>query len=146
MLTYRAATIGDVDQVFELMAGLYEHEHIVLDDRVKQAVRQLLKNSIHGKIMLIEHESHIAGYAAITSFYSLEFGGSCTLLDEFLILPEHRGKGFGREALKYLMESARQEGFAAVCLEVDRDNPKARKLYDSAGFKAANRDLMVAKI
>lgn len=146
MLTYRGATMDDLDQVLSLMAGLYEHEHVVLDARVKSGVQLLLKNPVAGRVFLIEEGVQVVGYAVLTILFSLEFGGPCGFLDEFFILPEFRGKGYGREALNHFMQSAKQEGLSAVRLEVDRANSVARKLYDSAGFKAANRDFMTARL
>jgi len=146
MLTYRAAEMDDRDLVLSLMSELYAHEKIELDARVQSAVSLLLRNPVAGRIFLIHHESELVGYAVLTILFSLEFGGPCGFLDEFLILPQFRGKGFGREALKHFMESAEKEGLVAVSLEVDRENPIARKMYDTAGFKATNRDFLTARL
>ncbi len=146
MLTYRGATIEDLDAVLALMKELYTHEKIALDERVINAVTLLLNNPVAGRVFLIEYEGQIAGYAVLTVLMSLEFGGPCGFLDELYIVPGYRGNGFGRQALKYFMESAEKQGLLAVRLEVDRENTVAKKLYESAGFKAHNRDFMTARL
>ena len=50
------------------------------------------------------------------------------------VVPSRRGRGFGHELLQALMEQARKDGFEALSLSVDRDNPSV-KLYESYGFE-----------
>jgi len=45
-----------------------------------------------------------------------------------------RGKGLGSRLLEAVFDKARQEGFRAVRLKVVDTNPRARQLYERAGF------------
>jgi ribosomal protein S18 acetylase RimI-like enzyme len=49
------------------------------------------------------------------------------------VVPSCRGKGYGKELLEALLEKARSEGYAAVSLSVEPDNP-ALQLYERHGF------------
>ena len=49
------------------------------------------------------------------------------------VVPSRRGKGLGAELLAALLEQAREDGFTALSLSVEPDNP-ALKLYEKAGF------------
>ena len=49
------------------------------------------------------------------------------------VVPSRRGRGFGDELLNALMDRARLEGYTALSLSVETDNP-ARKLYERFGF------------
>jgi ribosomal protein S18 acetylase RimI-like enzyme len=49
------------------------------------------------------------------------------------IVPSCRGKGYGRELLEELLAQARADGFEAVSLSVEPDNP-ALHLYERHGF------------
>ena len=49
------------------------------------------------------------------------------------VVPSRRGRGFGSELLDGLLERARADGFAALSLSVERDNP-ALHLYERYGF------------
>ena len=50
------------------------------------------------------------------------------------IVPEHRGKGFGKTVLALVKSEAALLGVKALHLEVARSNEGARRLYRSAGF------------
>jgi ribosomal protein S18 acetylase RimI-like enzyme len=55
------------------------------------------------------------------------------------VVPARRGKGIGSELLDALLERARADGYGAISLSVEPDNP-ALALYESRGFgKVAER-------
>ena len=50
------------------------------------------------------------------------------------VVPSRRGKGTGGQLLEALLDRARQDGYRAISLSVEPDNP-ALKLYERHGFK-----------
>ena len=50
------------------------------------------------------------------------------------VVPGRRGRGLGKELLRALTEQAREDGFEALSLSVERDNPSLR-LYERFGFR-----------
>ena len=50
------------------------------------------------------------------------------------VVPSKRGRGFGRELLDALLARAREDGFHAISLSVDKQNP-AVTLYEREGFE-----------
>jgi len=52
----------------------------------------------------------------------------------FGILPEHRGKGYGRQALSMTLGIINQRGYTKAQLEVECANERALNLYISCGF------------
>lgn len=52
------------------------------------------------------------------------------------VVPSRRGHGYGNELLSELLDHARREGFAAISLSVEPDNP-ALALYERNGFERA---------
>jgi ribosomal protein S18 acetylase RimI-like enzyme len=46
----------------------------------------------------------------------------------------HRGRGFGREAMRLFEQEARKQGFTKVRLNVFGGNERARALYHSLGY------------
>jgi ribosomal protein S18 acetylase RimI-like enzyme len=55
------------------------------------------------------------------------------------VRPEHRGAGVGTRLLRRLVELAREQGYAALSLSVERDNP-AVSLYERLGFVSVGTD------
>jgi ribosomal protein S18 acetylase RimI-like enzyme len=51
------------------------------------------------------------------------------------VVPNARGKGVGSKLLESLMQRAREEGFDAVSLSVDKRNSGAIALYEQHGFE-----------
>ena len=58
----------------------------------------------------------------------------------FVIHPDHRGHGIGRDVLHRLCRQARADGAAVVSLEVACDNDRALHLYTSLGFQPVATD------
>ena len=55
------------------------------------------------------------------------------------VVPSKRGSGLGSELLEALMERARADGYAAISLSVEKDNP-AVALYERHGFVRVGED------
>jgi len=53
-----------------------------------------------------------------------------------------RRRGFGRHAIYFLEEQAREMGVNAIHLEVDRGNEPASELYRRVGYQDHDRFLM----
>ena len=51
------------------------------------------------------------------------------------IVPSKRGRGAGRLLLDALLQRARDDGFGALSLSVERSNAGAIRLYESFGFR-----------
>ena len=58
------------------------------------------------------------------------------------VVPERRGRGFGRLLMEELMKNAREAGVRRLSLEVLAGNTAARRLYESVGMRVV-RELLV---
>lgn len=68
------------------------------------------------------------------------YGGFWLVLDEahvtkVTVAEAHRGRGFGRRLMEYLLERSTWYGAASIRLEVREQNDPAIQLYASLGFK-----------
>lgn len=61
--------------------------------------------------------------------------GSEAWIYGFAILPEHQGKGIGRNVLRRIVKEQSEASYS-VHLEVEATNAHALRLYESVGFKA----------
>lgn len=51
------------------------------------------------------------------------------------ILPEFRGKGYGKVLLSLILENLWSQGMTQITLEVDSENDRALRLYQAMGFR-----------
>jgi ribosomal protein S18 acetylase RimI-like enzyme len=57
----------------------------------------------------------------------------------FGVLPDHRGRGYGRQILAWTIQYALAEGRRPIILEVAPENERALGLYTSVGFRETHR-------
>lgn len=138
----RPARVEDESTVVALMRDFYAEEHLAFDELITpRAVRELLAHPPLGTILLLTLSDAVIGYLVVTFGFSLEFHGRYALLDELYLVPAFRGRGWGKHALELAANIARQSGVAALRLEVNHANTRARATYLKAGFQDNRRDL-----
>lgn len=143
IIEFQQVKITDVPTLIEMMKEFYEYDHIVFHkDAALSALSKLVENSNYGYAWLIIENQSIIGYVVLTIGYSLEFQGRDAFLDELFIKAEHRGKGIGQQAIKFIEQQCKDIGIKAFHLEVERQNKTAHGLYKKMGFKEHDRYLM----
>lgn len=79
----------------------------------------------------------IVGLQAI---YANDQRSLCGHIPLLAVLPSHQGKGLGKAMLSRALALARQRGMKRVGSEVNLENTRARRLYESAGFQAVRTE------
>ena len=144
-LMIREAVLQDEPELFRMMRLLAEQEpgKIQFDEPAARATfRRFLSLPAFGRIWLLCEGNTSVGYIVLTIGFSFEFHGHDAFIDELYIDASHRRHGFGRQAVAYLEEKAREMGVNAVHLEVDRGNDPAFELYRRVGYEDHDRFLM----
>jgi len=72
---------------------------------------------------------------AFAGFVEVEFFEPEARINCFVLNARFRGKGFGLESLKELVEWLKKKGVEHVFLFVSTDNLQAKGLYEKAGFE-----------
>jgi ribosomal protein S18 acetylase RimI-like enzyme len=135
-MTWRMAEITHDEAVVNLSLALYREDpspRPVPATHTRATLAQFRAEPARGCTMVLELDGRVEGYALLASFWSNECGGEICTVDEFYVTPGSRGAGHGRK----LLESLIAGHYAAIDLEVTPDNARARKFYESVGFKAA---------
>lgn len=144
-LQFREATLQDEANLLPLMRSLAKQDPEVIpfdDSAACSAFRQFLALPSFGRIWLLHESDTLVGYIILTIGFSFEFRGHDAFIDELYVVPTHRRRGYGRQAVGFVEEKAREMGVNAVHLEVDPGNAPALELYRRMGFIDHNRFLM----
>ena len=112
------------------------------ESAARAAFHQFLSLPEFGRIWLLYDGPSLVGYIILTIGFSFEFRGHDAFIDELYIVPSHRRRGFGSQAMVFVEQRAREMGVNAVHLEVDRGNDPALELYRRAGYRDHERFLM----
>ncbi|MGC2326021.1 MAG: N-acetyltransferase [Candidatus Sulfotelmatobacter sp.] len=144
--SFRLATESDVDTLLPFMCDYYAFDgHAFDDQKARAALITLLRDPNLGRVWLIladttgadkkiERELPV-GYIVLCFGYSLEWLGRDAFVDEFYLLPDYRGRGWGRKTMAFLEDSARSLNVTALHLEVMHHNTNALELYRKLGFE-----------
>ncbi len=124
----KQATIEDLPIIIELGKSVaYFKTYSAITER-EEALGEFEKNIIY----LIQLEGETAG---VISYEIKDINH--VYLSDFIIDPKFQGKGFGREALRQLLEKL--SNIKRIDLVTHPDNLRAINLYQSFGFVVGER-------
>ena len=103
-------------------------------DKARAALIPLIENVQLGRAWLILDGSTPIGYAVLCFGYSLEWLGRDAFVDEIYLREAYRGRGWGKQIMKFLENAARDLGIRALHLGVVPGNQRALHLYEKVGF------------
>ena len=136
-LTFRCAQEQDCEKILFFIRELAKYEHME-DDVI--ATPQLLREWIFEKqkaeVLFPMVDGQEIGYALFVHNFSTFLGRAGIYLEDLFIMPEHRGKGYGKAALKELARIAVDRGCGRLewsCLDW---NKPSIDFYLSLGAKA----------
>jgi len=140
----RSASAENVESVAGLlMKQLDEHRIDAALDAVRLAVDGMLADPSRGFILVALSGKRTVGVAYVSFTWTLEHGGKSAWLEELYVVPDQRDRGIGRAMLQGVLQRARENGCAAVDLEVDTQHARAERLYAREGFKPHTRNRWV---
>lgn len=142
----RKITPADREAYLRMAHDFYHSEavlHAVPDEYFVRAFNEMMRSEDNLLGLIFEADGQTAGYALLVNTWSQEAGGRAVWIDEIYVLPEFRGRGIAREffaELKQLAPAARYR------LEIEPDNARAEKLYNSVGFETLGYKQLVMDI
>lgn len=135
-LRIEPATMEDLPAMTDLLYELFSHERDFKPNKEKQrrGLQLILENPSRGRIFVLRNDQKIIGMINLLITISTAEGGFVLLLEDLVVLPEHRGQGYGTKLLQHAVEFARQKKFLRITLLTDKPNVKAREFYLKHGF------------
>ena len=130
--TIRHYRSGDAGYVAYRHGVLYEKEYgldSVFEKYVLAGLLKFLENMASGELWMAEADGKIAGFIAVVGIDDKN-----AQLRWFLIEPEFRGQGLGRQLVSEVIMYCRRKNFERIFLWTFKGLDAARHLYSSNGF------------
>lgn len=131
------AVAADAPDILGFIRGLAKFEK--LEHEVK-ATEELLRESLFGarpraEVVFLEEDARRVGFALFFHNYSTFLGRPGLYLEDLYVIPEARGKGYGKRLLAFLAKLAVERGCGRFEWSVLDWNESAIKLYAALGAK-----------
>ena len=137
---WRTAQPADDDSLFEMCLQLYSEDpgpSPVPAKHMRATLAELRRDPSPGRAVVSEVGEQPAGYALLIVFWSNELGGDICEVDEIFVIPEHRGRGYGKSLFAAITNGDLwSTRVVAIELGVTPANARARRLYERLGFAA----------
>ena len=132
--TFHGATAEDVPEILAFIRALAEYENL-LDQVVatEEVLREWIFEKKQAEVLFIRDEGRNVGFALFFHNFSTFLGRGGIYLEDLFVLPECRGRGYGKAILKELARIAVERGCGRLewaCL--DWNEPSIR-FYRSLG-------------
>lgn len=113
MFEFRYAERKDTKLILEFIHGLAKYEN--LEDQVvatEEILEEWLFDKEKAEVILAVEDGKEVGFALFFHNFSTFLGRAGIYLEDLYIMPEYRGKGYGKAALKKLASIALEEDAA----------------------------------
>ena len=130
------ATIEDLPELADLLAELFTKEADFRPDQSKQlrGLRLILEQPNKGRIFVLRSYGKLLGMINLLFTISTAEGGAVIILEDLIIVQDHRNQGLGAQLLEYALDFARQKDFQRITLLTDRLDEPAKKFFERYGF------------
>lgn len=147
MITFQNLQKSQIDSIVSMMQDFYAIDNYPIHiEESKQLFETFIANSDLGKAWLVYKGEEVIGYVILTFVFSFEYKGILAFLDELYIKKEHQGKGFGKQAVRFVQQECSQLNVKMLYLEVEQHNENAQKLYLAHDFEVHNRKILKYKL
>lgn len=131
----RKATSHDVPAILDFIRQLaiyekLEHEVVATHESLRET---LFGTKPFAEVVLLEENGNKAGFALFFHNYSTFLGKPGIYLEDLFVLPEHRGKGYGKKLLSHLAKLAVERNCGRLEWSVLDWNTPALEFYKSLG-------------
>jgi GNAT superfamily N-acetyltransferase len=146
--TILPAVPEDIDALLPMVEEYWLFENIEGFDpaRMRALLARVLEDASLGRAWIARVYGEPAGYLLAVYVFSLEYQGLTAEIDEFFVVPQHRGLGIGASMLAAAEAQFRLEECTNVSLQLGRSNEAARRFYRQHGFEDRDGYELVSKM
>ena len=140
----REATFDDIPDLCRLLNYLFEQEEEFKPDINLQriGIQKILEDNEKGKILIIRDHDKTIGMVNLLFTISTAFGSNVALLEDMVVFPSERRKGYGSKLLKAAIDYAEKKGCKRITLLTDHSNDQAQEFYIRHGFTPSTMQAM----
>lgn len=130
------ATIEDLSALTDLVVDLLDLQDDFTSDPAlqQQGIRHILEEPARGRIFVVRTEDRIVGMANLLFTVSTAMGGFVLIMEDVIIHPDHRGRGYGALLLDAVIEFAREKDFKRITLLADKLSNESQAFFRQHGF------------
>lgn len=133
-LSIRFVTEKDVPLILQFIKDLAEYENrsdevVITEDILHDWIFTRKKL----EAVLAEYDNVPVGFATFYDVFATFSGEACIFIEDVYVKPEMRGKGFGKEILKFLAELAEDKGCGTMEWHCLKWNKPSIDFYHSIG-------------
>lgn len=137
-LFYRDATEADLQQIVDIYNTTITSRMVTADTEpvnVESRMRWFHEHNSHKRpLWVIEQEAKIIGWVSFQSFYGRPAYDATVEISIYLD-EQHRGKGFGKQVLRYCIKTAPTYGIKTLLGFIFSHNEPSLKLFRNEGFE-----------
>ena len=106
-LKIRLARRNETSKILEFIKALAKYEKMLdLVTLNEEDIETNIFDNQYAEVLFLEIDNNVIGFAVYYYTFSTFLGKAVLYLEGFFIIPEMRGKGYGKETLAYLAKSA----------------------------------------
>ncbi|HLM01912.1 MAG TPA: GNAT family N-acetyltransferase [Pyrinomonadaceae bacterium] len=142
-LKFRQAAREDLPEIVRMLADDFlgqtrERYENPLPESYIKAFEEIEADK-NNELIVAETGGAIVGTLQITFTPSISFqGGKRATIESVRVDEKYRGRGVGKELMKWAITRAREENCFAVQLTTNADRADAHRFYENLGFKGSH--------
>ncbi|MDX9668010.1 N-acetyltransferase [Pseudomonas sp. P5_152] len=149
MITIREATREDIHVLRNLGIETYrEHfsdlwtaagmQHFLNEDfSICELEKSIEASTHHNWLLVFDEEGRAIGFSKVNWSRAIPVSGEIGAeLQKIYFLKSQAGKGYGKQLLQFIQQSAKTRKESALWLDVLKSNSHAQRFYESCGFQA----------
>lgn len=133
-LRIREANTADLPQILNLYLHGLEDKAVLTIEQAEQIFNKMSTYPNY-KVYVAENEVEMLGTFALLIMDNLgHMGTPSAVVEDVAVLPNHQGKGIGKQMMRFALEQATEAGCYKMVLSSNLRRHDAHAFYESLGF------------